>query len=1430
MQPQPVRPVLRSLTRLSLLTLSLSLPSTHFYQPAVDPAAFDGDTAVQRLCRVPCPPSTVLLPQLPRHRGEAPTSLEVPLQDAVKLLGQGISLAGTGSLLGGGPASWEVSAAVHKGRSGSATQAADLQGADGAVSLQVARRWVEVRLVRCVSHCKSHVSQRSIQEMELPPERRSGAPPGRSAGFFCTGGADAAGEQLATSLRVHFPATPPPQLAQQPVAARALTFDDLFSGDWEAGDEATEASAAAADGVDTSDTTGEADAGAAAAAPPDVDTPPGESLAALLAALDATSAGDVDFAQGLLAPSLPMPSPAAPPAAAQPAQQSWAVTAPPTGWQAEFKAIEASPGGLAYPFPYKLDAFQQQAIVHLEAGNDVFVAAHTSAGKTVAAVYALALATARKTKAIYTSPIKTISNQKYRDFAAAGFDTGLLTGDVALNPSGACLVMTTEVLRSMLYRGSDTLRDLEYVVFDEVHYVNDAERGVVWEEALILLPRHVTLVCLSATVPNVPDFADWVGRVRKKHVHVCGTTKRPVPLTHVVWFANRLFPVADSNTGWSTTGYRALSAEAAAAKKKTTTAAPGAGSKPGGGGAAGRPGSGSSGGGGGGGGGQQPQRSSAASGIGGSQGAAALVARQVRAEGGDGVASAAAAATAQLRPGEKSAWLALVRHMQGANLLPSIVFCFSKRRCDALGDSLAGVLDFTSGQEKAHVTAFCSRAFGRLSASDLGLPQLQRVRGLLLRGIGVHHAGLLPLLKETVECLFCDGTLKLLFATETFAMGVNAPARSVVFSALRKHDGTQWRDLSPGEFTQMSGRAGRRGVDVSGTVILVPDSNASTGDGPPEEGSLRRLITGTAQPLVSQFRLTYGMVLAVLRIEHLRMEDMLRASFAEARAQREVSRQVGHLAKVAAALKRATAAADTFSGVDPAAWAAAQTAARLSAAAVKAAEGEGCASVALSSRYAAAALKPGRLLWVHTPAPLELVLPALLLRQVGPQHGGGIVVMLFPWGGPPVNVAAPAPAQGTAPPGASQGAQLQVVRSRKDEGEEDPWAALGGGGGKKGGKAQGSAATSAAAAASTALPPGLPCVVDACGGSSACIAWLPMDSVVGLCTTTLAAPPHNLSAADCDAAADARQPGALSKCGAAMQAAAAAASRSLNIAHPIADLSLGAPHLVTSYTALGASLGALADAMPAAPPPLPGHPEWCCLASAIQRLSSTLDAAGAATSDAALERMPDYRARLGVLSVLGHVASDVGGNGHVVTVKGRAAIEVNTADELLLTELVFNGVLAQLTAPQCAALLSAFVLQERSDVTPSEPLPPALDVACGAAWDMAVHLAQLQAEHGVQLDAEAYPKTVLHFGLVEAVLHWAEGMSFAEVAGYTDIPEGTIVRCVTRLHETCRELGSVARLIGDAQLGELVAEAATAVKRDIVFCSSLYVAGLAGAA
>ncbi|KAK4919862.1 Antiviral helicase ski2, partial [Elasticomyces elasticus] len=212
---------------------------------------------------------------------------------------------------------------------------------------------------------------------------------------------------------------------------------------------------------------------------------------------------------------------------------------------------------MARTWPFELDIFQKEAVYHLENGDSVFVAAHTSAGKTVVAEYAIALAAKHMTKAIYTSPIKALSNQKFRDFKEVFDDVGILTGDVQINPEASCLIMTTEILRSMLYRGADLIRDVEFVIFDEVHYVNDLERGVVWEEVIIMLPEHVTLILLSATVPNTHEFASWVGRTKKKDIYVISTPKRPVPLEHYLWAGKDMHKIVDSEKRFIEKGWKA---------------------------------------------------------------------------------------------------------------------------------------------------------------------------------------------------------------------------------------------------------------------------------------------------------------------------------------------------------------------------------------------------------------------------------------------------------------------------------------------------------------------------------------------------------------------------------------------------------------------------------------------------------------------------------------------------------------------------------------------------------------------------------------------------------------------------------------------------------------------------------------------------------
>ncbi|TKA66934.1 hypothetical protein B0A49_07103, partial [Cryomyces minteri] len=211
---------------------------------------------------------------------------------------------------------------------------------------------------------------------------------------------------------------------------------------------------------------------------------------------------------------------------------------------------------MAREWPFELDIFQKEAVYHLENGDSVFVAAHTSAGKTVVAEYAIALAAKHMTKTIYTSPIKALSNQKFRDFRQTFDDVGILTGDVQIRPEASCLIMTTEILRSMLYRGADLIRDVEFVVFDEVHYVNDLERGVVWEEVIIMLPEHVTLILLSATVPNTYEFASWVGRTKQKDIYVISTPKRPVPLEHYLWANKAMHKIVSADKQFIEKGWK----------------------------------------------------------------------------------------------------------------------------------------------------------------------------------------------------------------------------------------------------------------------------------------------------------------------------------------------------------------------------------------------------------------------------------------------------------------------------------------------------------------------------------------------------------------------------------------------------------------------------------------------------------------------------------------------------------------------------------------------------------------------------------------------------------------------------------------------------------------------------------------------------------
>ncbi|ETN46248.1 uncharacterized protein HMPREF1541_00432 [Cyphellophora europaea CBS 101466] len=473
------------------------------------------------------------------------------------------------------------------------------------------------------------------------------------------------------------------------------------------------------------------------------------------------------------------------------------------------------PENPAKTYDFQLDPFQQVSIYSIQRNESVLVSAHTSAGKTVVAEYAIAQCVKNNQRVIYTSPIKALSNQKYREFAAEFGDVGLMTGDVTINPTATCLVMTTEILRSMLYRGSEIMREVGWVIFDEIHYLRDKMRGVVWEETIILLPDKVRYVFLSATIPNAMQFAEWITKIHNQPCHVVYTDFRPTPLQHYFFptGSDGINLIVDEKGVFREENFQKCMS--AIAEKE----------------------------------GDDP--------------ANAMAKRKGR--GKDKRFNKGGA-----NKGPSDIYK-IVRMIITKNYNPVIVFSFSKRDCEAYALQMAAMV-FNDDSEKAMVRKVFDSALETLSPEDKDLPQIQHLLPLLQRGIGIHHSGLLPILKETIEILFQEGLIKVLFATETFSIGLNMPAKTVVFTNVRKFDGYSQRWLTASEFIQMSGRAGRRGLDDRGIVIMMVDQQL-------EPDVAKSIVRGEQDKLNSAFYLGYNMVLNLLRVEGISPEFMLERCF-----------------------------------------------------------------------------------------------------------------------------------------------------------------------------------------------------------------------------------------------------------------------------------------------------------------------------------------------------------------------------------------------------------------------------------------------------------------------------------------------------------------------------------------------------------------------
>lgn len=441
----------------------------------------------------------------------------------------------------------------------------------------------------------------------------------------------------------------------------------------------------------------------------------------------------------------------------------------------------------------QLDTFQREAIEAIARGESVIVAAPTGAGKTLIAEYALDQALKNGKKIIYTSPIKALSNQKYRDFSNLyPGQVGVTTGDVSLRPDAPAVIMTTEIFRNTIFESPHRLDDVSYVIFDEIHFMDDKDRGTVWEESLIFAPEQIKFVALSATVSNLPQVTSWLESIRPGVLKVIVEKTRPIPL--------EIF-IADVEEGIRPFGagsFKKMKARTRQARRKEIRSI--------------------------------PERF-------------------------------------------RNFHIKLVHDIHKLRELPCLFFLFSRNACERIAESCCRLDFYDSDQARERALNDYDDLvhFYQLDARD---EMVSFIRKLLSKGISFHHAGLLPVLKEIVEQLFGKGHVRMLFATETFALGVNMPARSVAFEGIRKFDGTGRVPLQTRQFMQMAGRAGRRGMDMAGSVYVTFDPILD------DANVAKNIILGEVEPIRSQFNLSYATLLNLYKHLGPRIFEACKQSFA----------------------------------------------------------------------------------------------------------------------------------------------------------------------------------------------------------------------------------------------------------------------------------------------------------------------------------------------------------------------------------------------------------------------------------------------------------------------------------------------------------------------------------------------------------------------
>jgi ATP-dependent RNA helicase DOB1 len=868
-----------------------------------------------------------------------------------------------------------------------------------------------------------------------------------------------------------------------------------------------------------------------------------------------------------------------------------------------------------------------------------------------------------------------------------------MTGDVTINKNASILVVTTEIYRSMLYRGSEIVREVAWVIFDEVHAMRSKDRGTVWEESFILSPENVRFVFLSATIPNAREFSEWIAKLKSKPCHTIYTDTRPVPLQHYVFpaGADGLHLIVDEKGEfWPDSFERAMSAIGGGSYSNSNK-------------------------------------------------------RDIKRRTRDGGAHA---------PGDKSDTYKVIKMIMERNFYPVIVFCFARRECESLALQMSK-LDFNSDNEKELVRNVYQSAIESLVEEDRELPQVTAALPLLERGIGIHHSGLLPVVKEVVEILFQEGLIKALFATETFSMGLNMPAKTVVFKDLRKYDGETTRFVSSGEYVQMSGRAGRRGLDASGITILMCEEQL-------EPKTARDMLCGSAEPLNSSFRLGYNMLLNLLRAEEANPEYVMARSFAQFQGDRALPESQAAVAELEAKRDAVMIAG----GVEEKAV---KDYIRLREVAEKLrAE---IRDAVHCPKYAVPFMQPGRLVRV-------------LEAKSSTDFGWGVVIKC------------------TRRAGASDMADdeerysviilVRCVPGSADGRRPRPF--------MEGAAAPGARSPSTTASdrdASGKLLPGRLGTKDEWMMVSFSLRDLDGMSALRVFKPDDLKPVENRASV-----------------GSSVCEALRRFPRGPPVLDPLSDMEI----TEESFVVLLRKAEAVDEAMKASP---------VAESKQLKKIMSAWKAKSALNEQV---REAKFKVKLGqglifkeelkrmkrVLRRLGFITED-----GVVEVKGRLACEVNSADELVITELVLGGMLNDMTPEVLVAVCSCFVVDEIKKEGDELRLEKDLEIALDALRAVCTRVATVTKESKIPMDVEEYVDSFSPVGM-RVVYHWCNGKSFAEVCKLTQMFEGSIVRCMRRLEELLRQLIAAAKSIGNTELEQKIEAGSQKLKRGICFQSSLF--------